>query len=158
MSLSIVHTDVIKALNHQLDAQWREFGTFLYVEPAIMNEISLHKSNVAACMELLVEKWLYHENGTGDLPRTWKTVVQAVNDVGKRLLAQQLAKHIPPSTSVSTDFSGSSLATSVHRNLLYSPQRKTGNKINCLYTCLGTTTSLPSFTDSHSMLVACIYV
>ena len=48
--------------------------------------------NVRACMLLLVEKWLYHEDGTGDLPRTWKTVVQAVNDTGKGLLAQQLAQ------------------------------------------------------------------
>ena len=89
---STCHLDVIKALNHQLDAQWREFGTFLYVKPAVMDGISKDKSNVASCMLLLVEKWLYCEDGTGNLPRTWKTVVQAVKDTGKGLLAQQLAE------------------------------------------------------------------
>ena len=84
--------DVLKALNHQLDAQWREFGTFLYVKPAIMDGISRDKTNVSSCMLLLVEKWLYREDRTGNLPRTWETVVQAVKDMGKGLLAQQLAQ------------------------------------------------------------------
>ena len=86
------HLDVIEALNHQLDAQWREFGTFLHVEPAIMNGIDRDRSNVGACMLLLVETWLSHEAGTGELPRTWQTVVQAVQTTGNRLLAEQLAE------------------------------------------------------------------
>ena len=89
---STCHLDVIKALNHQLDAQWREFGTFLYVKPAVMDGISKERSNVASCLLQLVEKWLYYEDGTGDLPRTWKTVVQAVKSTGKGILAQQLAE------------------------------------------------------------------
>ena len=90
--LSICHVDVIKALDHQLDAQWREFGTFLHVEPAMMDRINEDGSNVGARMLQLVESWLCHKDGTGDLPRTWKTVVQAVKDTGKGLLAQQLAE------------------------------------------------------------------
>ena len=57
-----------------------------------MDVINKDDSEVGACMLQLVEKWLGHDNGTGDLPRTWKTVVQAVKDTGKGLLAQQLAK------------------------------------------------------------------
>ena len=83
---------MIKALNHQLDAQWREFGTFLYVTPAVMDRIDRDRSDVGACMLLLVDKWLSYEDGTGHLPRTWKTVVQAVTNTGKGLLAQQLAQ------------------------------------------------------------------
>ena len=83
---------MIKALNYQLDAQWRRFGTFLPVEPAVMDIIESDKSDVGACMLQLVEKWVSHEHGTGDSPRTWKTVVQAVKDTGNRVLAQQLAK------------------------------------------------------------------
>ena len=86
------YLDVLIALDHQLDAQWREFGTFLYVKPAVMDEISKDKLNVGSCMLKLVEKWLYHEDRTGDLPRTWQTVVQAVKYTGKGLLAEQLAK------------------------------------------------------------------
>ena len=86
------HLDVLKALKHELDAQWREFGTFLYVKRAIMDGINRETSNVGTCMLQLVEKWLDHDDGTGALPRTWKTVVQAVKDTGKGLLAQQLAE------------------------------------------------------------------
>ena len=82
----------MEALNHQLDAKWREFGTFLYVTPAVMDGIGRDRLNVRACMLTLVEKWLCYEDGTGDLPRTWKTVVQAVTNTGKGLLAQQLAQ------------------------------------------------------------------
>ena len=84
--------DVIIALDHQLDAQWREVGTLLHVTPAFMDGISNDRSNVASCMLQLVEKWFVHEDGTGDLPRTWKTVVQAVKHTGKGLLAEQLAE------------------------------------------------------------------
>ena len=90
--LSICHVDVIRALNHQLDAQWREFGTFLHVDPAIMDGIKRDCPDVGARMLQLVENWVCHKDGTGDLPRTWKTVVQAVKDTGKVLLAQQLAE------------------------------------------------------------------
>lgn len=85
-------TDVLKVLNHQLDAEWREFGTFLYVKPPIMDRISKDKSKASACMLMLVEKWLYHEDQTGDLPRTWGSVVMAVKDTGNGFLARQLAK------------------------------------------------------------------
>ena len=86
------HLDVILALDHQLDSDWREFGTFLYVTPFIMDGISKDNLHVKSCMLQLVEKWLVRENGTGDLPRTWQTVVQAVKNTGKRQLADQLAE------------------------------------------------------------------
>ena len=92
LSLSSCHLDVIKALNHQLDARWRELGTFLHVWPVIMDSINRETSNVDQCMLLLVEKWVCLQDGTGDLPRTWETVVQAVKDMGKGLLAEQLAE------------------------------------------------------------------
>ena len=57
-----------------------------------MDGISKDNSKVGSCMLQLVEKWLGHDNGTGDLPRTWETVVQAVKNTGKGLLAEQLAK------------------------------------------------------------------
>ena len=87
------HFTVIKALNHELDARWREFGTHLCVKPSIMDIIDKNKkSDVGACMLHLVESWLSHDNGTGDLPRTWETVVQAVKSTGKGRLAEQLAQ------------------------------------------------------------------
>ena len=121
-----------------------------------MNGINKDNPTVGECMLQLMEKWVCHDSGTGDLPRTWETVVQALKDTGVEALAQQLAKYAATSTLVSTDLSGSSLATSVHLNLPYFRQKTTGNK---LIICLSrNTTSLPSYTDSHSMYVACIYV
>ena len=87
------YSDVIGALDHELDARWREFGTHLFVKPSIMDIIDKdNKSAVVGCMLQLVEKWLAHDNGTGDLPRTWETVVQAVKKTGPGQLAEQLAQ------------------------------------------------------------------
>ena len=92
MSLFTCHLDVIEALNYQLDARWRDFGIFLRVETTILDVIDKNKSNVTERMLQLVEKWLSYDDGTGTLPRTWETVVQAVKNMGKGPLAQQLAE------------------------------------------------------------------
>ena len=83
---------MIEALKQDLDAEWRKFGTHLRVEAAVMDRIEKDKSIVGACMLQLVEKWLYCEDETGDLPHAWKTVVQAVKKMGERPLAEQLAE------------------------------------------------------------------
>ena len=92
MQLFTCHPDVITALNHQLDAQWLEFGTFLWVDYATMKIIEENEKKVESRMLTLVQKWLDHENGTGKLPRTWTTVVHAVQQMGKGQLAEQLAE------------------------------------------------------------------
>ena len=93
VSLCTHLAEAIGALNHELDARWREFGTHLCVKPSSMDSIEKdNKSDVGACMLHLVENWLFHENGTGTLPRTWETVVQAVKKTGKGRMAKQLAE------------------------------------------------------------------
>ena len=94
--------DVIEALGHRLDVRWREFGTHLHVQSAILDEIIVNNSNVTSRMLQLVEKWLSHETGTGDLPRTWQTVVQAVKHMGKGRLAEQLEQQYEMSTARAT--------------------------------------------------------
>ena len=46
-----------------------------------MDRIDKDRTNIGACMLQLVEDWVWHKDGTGDLPRTWTTVVQAVQDI-----------------------------------------------------------------------------
>ena len=94
MSLFTYLVDVIEALKHEVDAKWREFGTHLRVKPALMDSIHKDKSTTGArdCMLQLVEKWLGHEDGTDNLPRTWQTVVQAVKYTGNGVLAEQLVE------------------------------------------------------------------
>ena len=92
MSFFACHIDVIEALSLQLDSEWRTFGSRLRVEAAIMDSIEKDKANVGERMLQLVEKWLGGEDQTGDLPRTWDTVVQVVKGMGKVPLAKQLAE------------------------------------------------------------------
>ena len=72
---------MIRALDGKLDAKWRKFGTFLNIEPAIMDRIKEDNSDAEDCMLQLVEGWVCNRDGTGELPRTWKTVMQAVKDM-----------------------------------------------------------------------------
>ena len=80
---------MIDVLDGKLDAKWRRFGTFLHVEPVIMDRIKADKSEAEDCMLQLVEDWLCMKDRTGDLPRTWKTVVQVLKGM-KVPLPEQL--------------------------------------------------------------------
>ena len=87
-------TDIIKALRHQVDAKWRHFGTFLRFDPALMDTIDKDNKGSTDCMLDLVTKWLTHHEGSGQLPRTWQMVVEAVQLSGFGQLASELAdKH-----------------------------------------------------------------
>ena len=51
-------------------------------------------SNPEDCMLDLLGKWTSNQAGTGTLPRTWKTVVDAVKKTGFGAIAEYLAlKH-----------------------------------------------------------------
>ena len=95
MSLSPLATAIIEALNHQLDAKWRHFGTFLHVDYQIMKAIDAgNGGNPEDCMLDLLSKWTSNQAGTGTLPRTWQTVVEAVKKTGFGAIAETLAlKH-----------------------------------------------------------------
>ena len=58
-----------------------------------MNTISRDSGgHTTDCMLDLVTKWIDHHEDTGDLPRTWKTVVDAVRYTpGCEQLAKELA-------------------------------------------------------------------
>ena len=46
------------------------------------------------CMLDLLGKWTSNQTGTGNLPRTWQTVVEAVKETGYGVIAENLAlKH-----------------------------------------------------------------
>ena len=81
------------ALKKQCDAHWRIFGTHLGVSSPTMDTI--HKDNTGKstdCMLALLEIWLLEETGTGDLPRSWKTEMKAVEQMGVETLAKEIAK------------------------------------------------------------------
>ena len=88
-------TDIIEALNHQLDARWRLFGTFLRVDYQTMESIETStRGKPDDCMLDLLGRWTSNQAGTGTLPRTWQTVVEAVKKTGFAVIAENLAhKH-----------------------------------------------------------------
>ena len=57
-----------------------------------MGTIKANNRECADCMLDLVTKWVRKDDGTGDLPRTWETVVKAVKASGHKQLAEELAK------------------------------------------------------------------
>lgn len=44
-----------------------------------------------ACLEIL-NRWLNRERNTGDKPRTWKTLLDALSEVGNRQFVENLRK------------------------------------------------------------------
>ena len=93
--------DLITALNHRLDAKWKYFGILLGVEYRVLEAIQRDKSgNPEDCMLDLVGKWTCEQEGMGTVPRTWQTVVEAVQQSGDRVLAQDIASkygvHLAP--------------------------------------------------------------
>ena len=84
-------TDVTEALGNQVDAHWKHFGTYLSFDSSLMDTIKADNGYHADCMLDLVTKWLRKDDGTGDHPRTWETVVKAVKASGHKQLAEELA-------------------------------------------------------------------
>ena len=46
------------------------------------------------CLYHLLEEWLYEKEGTGDLPRTWGTIVTALESCRISSLAESLRRQI----------------------------------------------------------------
>ena len=96
-------SDILRALDHKLDSNWQEFGTFLNVEYRVIKSIEIEeRGKLHSCMLHLVGSWIDYQTGTGDLPRTWETVSKAVRDAREPKLAMEIAqKHgvIPTSES-----------------------------------------------------------
>ena len=86
-------TDVLEALRNKVDAKWKHFGSSLRFDATLLNAIEADNMGSANCMLALVIKWLNKDDGTGDLPRTWETVVKAVKGSGSAELARNLAKN-----------------------------------------------------------------
>ena len=93
MHACILYADILKALRYHLNAKWLRFGICLGVDNSFLKAIEIERRGKPDdCMLELVSRWTANEAGTGTLPRTWQTVVEAVNDTGYGAFAQDLAK------------------------------------------------------------------
>lgn len=86
-------SDILRALDHKLDCNWQEFGTFLNVEYRVIKSIEIEeRGKLHSCMLHLVGSWIDNQRGTGGLPRTWETVSEAVRDAREPKLAMKIAE------------------------------------------------------------------
>ena len=75
----------------KMDAKWEVFATHLRVERNVREGIhSECLGNVTRCFSEVTDRWLSGEKGTGDLPRTWDTVFNALKLTGYPLLVQDI--------------------------------------------------------------------
>ena len=84
--------DITEALGKRVNRHWKRFGNSLRFDPTLMDTIEEKNRECADCMLDLVTKWVRVDEGTGDLPRTWETVVKAVKASEHKYLAEKLAR------------------------------------------------------------------
>ena len=86
---------LVRLVGLQMCARWNIFSLYLGIEKYIRDEVSLNCHRVAKdCFIEVVGRWLSHEDGTGDNPRTWETVFNALRDIGCILLVKELIQKL----------------------------------------------------------------
>lgn len=62
-----------------MDAKWKHFGVFLDVEWSVLEAIQKDRvGRTDDCMLEVLGKWVSSQTGTGSLPCTWQTIVEAI--------------------------------------------------------------------------------
>ena len=91
IALLISKDDLIRLIGSKTCVKWSEFSLYLGIEKHIRDEVSLNCHRVAKdCFIKVVSRWLSHEDGTGDNPRTWETVFSALRDMGRAHLVEEV--------------------------------------------------------------------
>ena len=82
--------DLVRLIGLKTCVKWSEFSLYLGIEKHVRDEVS-HNCHRAAkdCFIEVVGRWLSHEDGTGDSPRTWETVFSALCDMGQSHLVEE---------------------------------------------------------------------
>ena len=89
----------------QVSPYWTDFGRHLGVEMSLLKRIERDVKQTASdgesdeaiwrrCFNGLSAKWLSREGDTGDLPRTWKSVLTALKKSGFHQLASEMEKRL----------------------------------------------------------------
>ena len=81
-----------------VDVKWHQLGIFLGIEDILIQNIKekFPTRLEGACEEMLV-RWLTHDVGTGDRPREWSTVIDALEKTGFREEARELREELATS-------------------------------------------------------------
>ena len=95
---SVLTTEEVVASKWKLFAQClkveRDF--IQVIEEACLDSCSRFYGHgiLKECLYRVLEEWLCEEEGTGDLPRTWDTIVTALESCSISTLAESLRKQI----------------------------------------------------------------
>ena len=73
--------DLLKHVIPTIAAQWKMVGYALGVQHQVLNIVQYNERGVEDCAMELLARWLYRAPGTGDQPRTWHSVLGAVETV-----------------------------------------------------------------------------
>ena len=74
-------------VGRKMYSRWKEFAVHLHVETRITDVVYKQcLAIVEECFKEVTHRWLHNRDGTGDLPRTWETVYEALKLTGFPLL------------------------------------------------------------------------
>ena len=74
-------TDLLRHVVPTVAAQWKMLGYALGVKPEVLNTVEYNERRAERCAMELLALWLRRAPGTGDQPRTWHSVLEAVETV-----------------------------------------------------------------------------
>ena len=68
----------------QIALDWYSVGLHLEIEVLTLQiiEADVHPPSVERCCRTMFTRWLSHDEGTGEAPRLWRTVLKALKNVG----------------------------------------------------------------------------
>jgi ankyrin repeat protein/GTPase SAR1 family protein len=83
--------DILKSIIHRAALKWYSIGLYLDIEENFLKRIKDGPSNdVEMYCQTMFSRWLSHDRGTGGTPRTWQSVIDALNTVDFHFLAEEL--------------------------------------------------------------------
>ena len=80
----------------RIAAKWYEVGLLLDVEAAVLDAIRAdnpHSVKQACCG--MFKEWLSQEQGTGEKPREWRSVLSAVKETMGGRVAEEIERDLP---------------------------------------------------------------
>ena len=87
--------ELVRLVRSQMCVKWNTFAVYLGIKKHIRDEVS-HQCLIEPkdCIIEIVGRWLSHEDGTGDSPRTWETVFSALQEMGFTLLVKEVTQKL----------------------------------------------------------------
>ena len=83
--------DINKLVGSRMSAEWDKLAMYLKFDSNTRQAIDRdNNGKCGRCFSNVGSSWLESKEGTGDLPRTWRSVLQAVRDCGHRGLADDV--------------------------------------------------------------------